>query len=434
MTQPATPKKSPARKSPAKTSGTGKKTPTALSNDAETNETSGPATLEEDALPTQETLNRNLALVRAFMENPRQERIRDFLERLAAQPPQVLLLEGGTVNERTAAALFWALRLNCLAASPPTLGNTDNFSGSGNSDSLDSRDNLSASGPSDNSADFYTVPCCSCSNCLRFLGHTHRDFFFLDGLAGSIKIDDVRAIRGVIGESPREATYRVVIFREAQALVEAAANSLLKSFEEPRPGTSFLLLTPQRERLLPTLVSRSLTLTLPWPVSTLSEPETKRPHSTSMGLETGTAHSAPVMHTGTPHTRGAGTAYSHTTETPPAYNMEDSTGLDLIPWEASLCLFLETGRGWFDRTGMKGSVTAPLVHAILNMCRRALAQSILTTTPQNPLARLFSRLPTPRLRMVDEVLAECQDSLIYMVNPTLVLEWMATRLYLLLPR
>ena len=47
---------------------------------------------------------------------------------------------------------------------------------------------------------------------------------------------------------------------------------------------------------------------------------------------------------------------------------------------------------------------------------------------------LFARLPAPRLRMVDEILAECQESLVYMANPTIVLEWLATRLYLLLPR
>ena len=36
--------------------------------------------------------------------------------------------------------------------------------------------------------------------------------------------------------------------------------------------------------------------------------------------------------------------------------------------------------------------------------------------------------------MLDEALAECQDSLMYNVNPVLVLEWLATRMYLLLPR
>ena len=50
------------------------------------------------------------------------------------------------------------------------------------------------------------------------------------------------------------------------------------------------------------------------------------------------------------------------------------------------------------------------------------------------LERRLARLPLQRLRMLDEVLAECQDSLTYNVNPVLVMEWFATRLFLLLPR
>lgn len=217
--------------------------------------------------------------------------------------------------------------------------------------------------------------------------HLHRDCFFLDGTAGSIKIDDVRALRSVLGEPPREAECRIVIFREAQALGEAAANSLLKSFEEPRPQTSFIMLVPQRERLLPTLVSRSFVLTLPWPVE---EDRNKRE--------------------------------------------------SLASWEAALCSFLRTGRDFFEKSGTKGAVDAPLVHDIANMSRRALTRAIRSrkegkgVLESEGLEQILAVLPEARLRMVDEALAECQDSLIYGVNPTLVLEWLATRVYLLLPR
>ena len=146
-----------------------------------------------------------------------------------------------------------------------------------------------------------------------------------------------------------------------------------------------MLLAPQRERLLPTLVSRSVVLTLPWPLS-----------------------------------KGQ--------ETPD----------ELIPWEAALCTFLQNGRGWFERTGTKGSLDAPTAHAVLHVCRRALAARMVGLQsgerPKEGLEELFARLPAQRLRMLDEVLAECQDSLIYNVNPVLVMEWFATRLYLLMPR
>jgi DNA polymerase-3 subunit delta' len=34
-------------------------------------------------------------------------------------------------------------------------------------------------------------------------------------------------------------------------------------------------------------------------------------------------------------------------------------------------------------------------------------------------------------RRVDEVLAECQESLVYNVNPAIVMDWLATRVALL---
>jgi DNA polymerase-3 subunit delta' len=195
----------------------------------------------------------------------------------------------------------------------------------------------------------------------------------------------VRALRSVLGEPPRETRYRAVLFREAQALGEAAVNSLLKSFEDPRPGTSFILLAPQRERLLPTLVSRSMVLTLPWPLE------------------------------------------------------EDAAARgDLAPWEAPLCTFLQSGREFFERSGSKGAVDTALAHALINLCRRSILGCIKArqegTTPREGLESILDRLPDTRLRMLDEGLAECQDSLLYGVNPVLVVEWLATRMYLLLPR
>ena len=321
-----------------------------------------------DAMPSPEAVAAAFAPVRAFMDDPLFLRVRGFLKRLALRPPQVLLLEGGTADTRLAAAHYWSFLLNCASAQ---VANEVSAGG----------EQLAPGAPAAHE------PCLVCRDCARMVTHLHRDCFFLDGLAASIKIDDVREVRAVLGEPPREARCRVVIFREAQALVEAAANALLKSFEEPRPATSFVLIAPQRERLLPTLVSRSMTLTLPWPQA--GEP-------------------------------GEGAAKA------------------MVPWEAALTIFLTTGTGLFPLTSTKGAVDAPLVHAVLNHCGRILASRLRRADPQadaqEGLDAVLARLPRQRLRMLDEVLAECQESLLYTVNPTLVLEWFATRLYLLVPR
>lgn len=96
------------------------------------------------------------------------------------------------------------------------------------------------------------------------------------------------------------------------------------------------------------------------------------------------------------------------------------------------------GRDFLEKSGVKGAVDAKTAHAVTNLCRSALVRGIKAARtglpPEEGLERLFARFPEERLRMLDEALAECQDSLFYGVNPALVLEWLATRMYFLLPR
>jgi DNA polymerase-3 subunit delta' len=56
---------------------------------------------------------------------------------------------------------------------------------------------------------------------------------------------------------------RVILIHPAEALNRQAANALLKSLEEPPPGTLFLLVSHEPMRLLPTLRSRCQSLAVP---------------------------------------------------------------------------------------------------------------------------------------------------------------------------
>jgi DNA polymerase III subunit delta' len=58
--------------------------------------------------------------------------------------------------------------------------------------------------------------------------------------------------------APHEGRAQVFIVRGAHQLSISAANALLKTLEEPRPSTHFILLTPESERLLDTIRSRTL--------------------------------------------------------------------------------------------------------------------------------------------------------------------------------
>ena len=330
----------------------------------------------DDLAPGAEEVARLKEDVRGFARSERFERVRGFLRKLRAAPPQVLLLEGGTADERFAAARWWAVLLNC---EPETAASAAPAQASlfGAPAASEARSNAETE-----------FPCLDCSVCTRMIAGLHRDFFLLDGRAASIKVQEVRDLLPVLGEPPREASRRVVVLAEAQALGEAAANSLLKSLEEPRPGTVFVLLAPQRERLLPTLVSRSFALTLPWP-----------------------------------------------TEAPPSERVARLA--------AALAEMAISGRGWIGETSGKGAVDVPLAHGLVNACRRALAEALSRVgAPEavrqpgafGALAGVLGKLPPARMRMLDEELAEAQDSLLVGVNPGLVLDRLAGRVFLLLPR
>ncbi len=320
---------------------------------------------DPETLPAAGDLRSLAAGLRSLAGSDRHGRAFSFFRSLAASPPRVILLEGGSAKERADAALFWGMTLNCEHAQP----------------SEDGR-----GGP---------IPCLACPVCLRFLARLHRDLFFLDGEAGSITIDEVRQVRATLGEAAREARYRVVILAEAQSLTEAAANAMLKSLEEALPATVFVLTAPQRERLLPTLVSRSWVLTLAWPDPLVGTAENEKDPETVKG------------------------------------------------WTATAAEFLATGRGLFARTGARGGIDAAGTLALIIACQRAMAQVFSGASgadvppgasPEADLARFFASLPEDRLAMAGSVLAEGQESIAAQVNPGLVADWVMTRLYLLKPK
>ncbi|MBB3211997.1 DNA polymerase-3 subunit delta' [Herbaspirillum sp. Sphag1AN] len=71
-----------------------------------------------------------------------------------------------------------------------------------------------------------------------------------------IKIDQIRALSDFMNVSTHRSGMRVVVLYPAEALNTAAANSLLKTLEEPPPQTMFLLVSNRLDRLLPTILSR----------------------------------------------------------------------------------------------------------------------------------------------------------------------------------
>lgn len=78
-----------------------------------------------------------------------------------------------------------------------------------------------------------------------------------------IRIDQVRELQDFLAIGTHRAGLRVVLVHPAEAMNPNTQNALLKSLEEPPPGTVFVLVAGNTERLLPTVRSRCVTLELP---------------------------------------------------------------------------------------------------------------------------------------------------------------------------
>ncbi|OGX47618.1 MAG: hypothetical protein A3G88_07630 [Omnitrophica WOR_2 bacterium RIFCSPLOWO2_12_FULL_63_16] len=104
--------------------------------------------------------------------------------------------------------------------------------------------------------------CDECAHCRRINRGVHPDVHGVvpQGGVSTIAIDQVRWILGRVSLRPFFGRRSMVIVDGAHRLTDEAANSFLKALEEPPGQTTFLLLTSQPARCLPTIASRARTV------------------------------------------------------------------------------------------------------------------------------------------------------------------------------
>ncbi|RZU37135.1 DNA polymerase-3 subunit delta' [Fluviicoccus keumensis] len=108
------------------------------------------------------------------------------------------------------------------------------------------------------------LPCGECKGCSLCRADTHPDYCQLSPVTDEktgktskvIKVDQIRALLDFLSKSPQLGGWRIAIIDPADTLNVSAANSLLKTLEEPGDRTLLLLLTDQPLALLPTIRSR----------------------------------------------------------------------------------------------------------------------------------------------------------------------------------
>jgi len=137
-------------------------------------------------------------------------------------------------------------------------------------------------------------PCGRCEACRWFVAGNHPDVRWLEpeaiakprpsedesegrGAARSakpsleIKVEQVRALADFLNIGSHRGRHRIALVHPAEEMNLHAANSLLKSLEEPPSGAVFVLVSHRPARLLPTIRSRCVALPVGLPERATAE-------------------------------------------------------------------------------------------------------------------------------------------------------------------
>jgi DNA polymerase-3 subunit delta' len=114
--------------------------------------------------------------------------------------------------------------------------------------------------------------CDQCPSCRKIENRIHPDLIHLEPEGVHIRIEQIRNLGQQLAYGPALGRSRLCLLDMASDLNEPAANAFLKTLEEPPPGTLFVLLVRDPGELLPTLVSRCVSLTFnPLPLSLIAD-------------------------------------------------------------------------------------------------------------------------------------------------------------------
>lgn len=106
-----------------------------------------------------------------------------------------------------------------------------------------------------------STPCNKCKSCLQMEGGNQPDLKYVTHEKATIGVDDIRIqLNNDILIKPFASKYKIYIIDEAEKMTEAAQNALLKTIEEPPQYAVILLLTTNTTKLLPTILSRCVTV------------------------------------------------------------------------------------------------------------------------------------------------------------------------------
>jgi len=108
-----------------------------------------------------------------------------------------------------------------------------------------------------------TTACGSCSSCLLYAAGNHPDLHIIKLPEGKRQIVIEQIREEVLGRAylkPMTGVTSTFIVQDAHLMNMNASNAFLKTLEEPPQTSHFILITPDRDSVLPTISSRCQTL------------------------------------------------------------------------------------------------------------------------------------------------------------------------------
>ena len=105
-------------------------------------------------------------------------------------------------------------------------------------------------------------PCCECISCKKASHHNHPDIIYISHEKPNlISKEEIRnQLVNTVDIIPYESKRKIYIIEDGQLMNEAGQNTLLKTIEEPPDFVTIIILTTNKEKLLPTVLSRCVCL------------------------------------------------------------------------------------------------------------------------------------------------------------------------------
>ena len=104
-------------------------------------------------------------------------------------------------------------------------------------------------------------PCKECVSCRQMESGNQPDVIWVTREKASLGVDEIREqLCNTMDIKPFSSPYKIYLVPEAEKMIEAAQNALLKTIEEPPEYGIVILMTSNISALLPTIQSRCLTM------------------------------------------------------------------------------------------------------------------------------------------------------------------------------